>query len=105
VVLFALKTSIDYIGPKSRRSYAPQPWVGFRAQGEEGLGQRLVFGGSGGEAEAGDYPLRIDRDQQAKALVPCQAVRLPNIGLSGQPSSAPSLGVPKTGIAELSRAS
>jgi hypothetical protein len=43
MVLFALKALIGYVGPHSRRPYAPQPWIGFRAQGEEGLGQGLVF--------------------------------------------------------------
>jgi hypothetical protein len=105
MVLFAFEASIGYVGPQSRRPHAPQPWVSFGAQGEERLGQRLVFGGSGGEAEAGDHPLRADRDQQAKTLVPSQAVRPSDVGLSGQPSSTSTLFASRMGIAELSRAS
>ena len=43
--------------------------------GEESLRQLLVGGGSGREAEAGNDPGGIDRGEQAKALVPSQAVR------------------------------
>src|SRR5215211_1031695 len=93
VVVLALKASVDHVRPRGHRSRAPELGVGSSPQGEEGLGQRLVLGGSGGQAKAGDHPCGVDGEEQAKAFVPSQAVGPPDVGVAGKPSLAPALGV------------
>jgi hypothetical protein len=56
VVVLALEALVDHVRPRGYRSHAPEPRVGPSSQGEESFGQRLVLGGSGGEAEAGVTP-------------------------------------------------
>src|SRR5215207_3624877 len=92
MVLFALEALIGHVWPRGRRSHARRPGVRLAAQSEEGFGQRLVFGAGAGET--GDHPRRGDGNEQAEALVPSQAVGPSDVSLSGQPSLAPSLGVP-----------
>jgi hypothetical protein len=65
------------------------------AHSEEGLGHLLVGGRSGREAKArDDNARRIDGHEQTEALVPPQTVGPPDVGVAGQPSLAPALGVP-----------
>jgi len=56
--------------------------------------QLLVGGRSSPKAEARYDPARVDGGEQAKALVPSQAVGPSDVNLSDQPSFAPSLGIP-----------
>src|SRR5215207_2273773 len=94
VVVLALEALVDHVRSRSCRSCAPEPGVGSSPQGEEGLGQRLVLGGSGGEAEAGDHPRWVDGDEQAKAFVPPQAIGPADVGVASKPSLASALRVP-----------
>ena len=55
-------------------------------EGEEILGQGLVFGAGWGKAEAGDDALGIDGKQQVEAFIPAQAVAPANISLPSQPA-------------------
>jgi hypothetical protein len=80
VVLFAFEAFVAHIRSQGRRSHACQPVVGFDSQGEEGLCQWLVFGPSGGKAEAGDHPRRVDGNEQAETLVPSQAIGPSDVG-------------------------
>src|SRR5215208_7914681 len=91
VVVLALKALVDHVWPRSCRSCASEPAVGSSPQGEEGLGQRLVLGGSGGEAKAGDHPRRVDGHEQAKTFVPSQAIGPPDVGVASKPSLASAL--------------
>jgi hypothetical protein len=81
VILFALEAHIGHVWSGSRRSRARRPGIRLAAQGKEGLGQRLVFGGSTGET--GDHPGRVDGNEQAESLVPPQAVGPSDVGVAG----------------------
>ena len=63
-------------------------------EGEEVLGQSLVFDAGWGKAEAGDDALGIDRKQQVEAFMPAPAVAPANVSRPGQPTGAPAFGGP-----------
>jgi hypothetical protein len=60
---------------------------------EEGFRHSLVGARGSPQTEACDHPGGIDRPEQAKALLPSQTVGPPDVGLSGQPSMPPALGI------------
>lgn len=74
------------------------------AHGEECLGSLLVGGRSSTEAKARDDARGINGREQTETFVPSQAIGPSNVCAPGQPSFAPTLGIPKRDIAELSRA-
>ena len=63
-------------------------------EGEEVLGQSLVLGASGGEAEAGNDTLGVDGKEPVEAFIPAQVVAPAHIGLPSQPTGAPAFGGP-----------
>jgi hypothetical protein len=63
------------------------------AQGEEGLGHRLILGARRTEAETRDDSRRVYGGEQAEALVPPQTVGPSDVGVTGQPSFASTLGI------------
>ncbi len=90
----ALKALVDHVHSGGGTPHTPKPSVRLSPHGKESLSQGLVFGGSRGEAEAGDHSSGIAGHEQAESLIPSQAVGPSDVGLSGQPSSTPSLRVP-----------
>jgi hypothetical protein len=94
VVLGALETFIGYIGPRGSRAHTDEPWIRAGSCGKEAFRQLLVGGRSSPKAEARYDPARVDGGEQAKALVPSQAVGPSDVSLSGQPSMPPTLAVP-----------
>ena len=87
--VFTFKAFVGDIRPLSRSTDAGEAPVGASAQGEEGLGQRLIFGAGCSETKAGDHTGRIDRQQHMKALIPTQAITPADIGQTGQPAPPP----------------
>jgi hypothetical protein len=94
MVVLTLKAFVDYVGAQGGRSYALEPGVRSSSQGEEGFGRWLILGGSRGETKTGDRPCWVDGDEQAKSLIPSQAVGPPDVRFAS-----------RTGIAEVSKAS
>jgi hypothetical protein len=94
MVLGTFETLVGYVGTTAERADATQSGIRSGPYGEEGLGQRLVGGGGTTEAEASDYPCRIDRGEQREALVPSYAVGPSDVSLSCEPSMSSALGVP-----------
>src|SRR5215211_1779137 len=94
MVLGALEALVGYVRSRGSRTHTEEPLVRLSPHGEESLRQLLVGGGSGRETEAGNAPRGIDRSEQAKALVPSQAVRPTDVGIPSQPSCPTPLGVP-----------
>src|SRR5512134_3889576 len=89
-----------------RGADAGQPWVGTVACGQEGLGERLVFGAGRPEADAGDDPHGVDSHEHMKALIPAQPVAPADVGKPRQPTVAPALGVTgrrRGGVEQLKR--
>jgi hypothetical protein len=74
------------------------------AHGEEALSYLLVGGRSGTEAKTREDACGICGHEQTKTLLPSQAIGPSNVCTTSQPSFTPALGIPKRGIAELSRA-
>src|SRR5215211_1507538 len=74
-----LKAFVNHVGARGRRSYALEPGIGSSPQGEEAFSQRLILGGSRGETKTGDRPCWVDGEEQAKPLVPSQAVGPPDV--------------------------
>ena len=107
VVFRAFEAFVDHLRPRGRRSHALEPRIVIRSspKGEEGFGQRLVLGGSGGEAEAGDYPGGVDGDEQTETLVPSQAITPADVGTTSEPPMPPALAVSDRHRLKLSRAS
>src|SRR5205807_10647274 len=66
---------------------------GMPPNSKEGCGQRMVIATDGGEAKASDHSRRGNRGEQMEALIPTNAIAPADIGLSGQPSAATSLGI------------
>ncbi len=61
---------------------------------EKGLRHLLIGGGSSRETEACDDARGVDGHEQTEAFVPSQAVRPSDVGGAGQPTFAPTLGIP-----------
>src|SRR5215218_9550284 len=93
MVLGALEALVCYVGSRGGRAHADEPLVRAGSQGEEALRQLLVGCGSCPEAEAGYYPARVDGGEQAKALIPSQAVGPSDVRTTGQPSMPSALTV------------
>jgi hypothetical protein len=90
VIVGALEALVDHVVVRpqgGRRPYAPQPKVREGSEGEEGFCHLLVGGAGGPEAEAGDYPGGIHRDEQTETLVP--SLRLLLQPTSAEPASHP----------------
>ena len=66
----ALKAFVRHIPTLGWRPQSGQPGMGSVPEGEEVLGQGLVFGSGWGKAEAGDDALGIDGKQQVEAFIP-----------------------------------
>src|SRR5215207_7422066 len=94
VVLGTLKAFIGHVGSRRHRAHTPQPGVRSGSYGEEGLGHLLVGARGGSKAEARNNPGGIDRGEQAKTLVPPQAVGPTDVGIPGKPSVSSTLAVP-----------
>src|SRR5918993_2190980 len=94
VVLGPLKTLVCYVGSGADRAHASQPRIWAGSNGEEGFRHLLVGDGGSCETEAGNDPGRVDRGEQAKALIPAQAVRPTDVSIPGQPSMPPALAIP-----------
>ena len=90
----AFKAFVHYIAAPGWLPQSGQPGMGSMPEGEEVLGQGLVFDTGWGKAEAGDDALRIDRKQQVEAFIPAQPVAPANVNLPGQPTSTPAFGGP-----------
>ena len=90
-----LKAFVDHIRAQGRGPHTQQPRVGLTAQGKKGVGQRLVLGAGRSKAKAGDYPNRIDRQQQMEAFIPAQPIAPPAVRQTGQPTRTTSLGIPR----------
>src|SRR5215204_100220 len=89
MVFFALETLVGYIRSRADRHNAFEPGVRVSPEGEEALSQGLVGGGGSPEAETRNHSGAIHCCEQAKTLVPSQAVGPADVGLSGQPSRPP----------------
>src|ERR687896_911653 len=89
-----LEALITDIGPEGRLSDTQASRVGSLAQGEEGLGQRLVFGTGGANTIAGNDPSGGDRHEQMEAFVPAQPIAPADIGEPRQPASPSPFGIP-----------
>ena len=89
----SLEALVDHVRSRGGTPHTPKSSVRLSPPGKESLGQRLIFSGSRGEAEAGDYSSGIAADKQAESFVPSQAVGPSDVGLSGQPPFTPSLRV------------
>src|SRR5215213_8045115 len=95
MVFFALKALVGHVGSRGEsRSHARQPRVRSMPHGEKGLGHLLVGGRSGAEAKARDDARGINGHEQTETLVPSQAIGPTDVGIPGQPSCTPALGVP-----------
>jgi hypothetical protein len=68
--------------------------VRLAAQREEGFGERLLLSAARAEAETGDHSGGRDRQEQADALEPAQAVAPADVGEARQPAGAAPLGIP-----------
>src|SRR5215208_636351 len=95
MVFLALKALVGQVESRGEsRSHAWQPRVRSMAHGEEGLGSLLVGGRSSTEAKTRDDARGINGHEQTETFVPSQAVGPSNVCASGQPSFAPTLGIP-----------
>src|SRR5215212_2241654 len=95
MVFLALKALVGHVESRGEsRSHAWQPRVRSMAHGEEGLGSLLVGGRSSTEAKTRDDARGINGHEQTETFVPSQAVGPSNVCASGQPSFAPTLGIP-----------
>src|ERR687897_1486767 len=92
-VLCAFETLVCYVGPLSSRAHADEPSVRSSPHSEEGFRQLLVGCGSSSETEARYDPGRVDGGEQAKALIPSQAVGPSDVRTTGQPSMPSTLTV------------
>ena len=90
----ALKAFVHYIPALGWLPQSGQSGMGSMPEGEEVLGQSLVFDAGWGKAEAGDDALGIDRKQQVEAFIPAPAVAPANVSRPGQPTGAPAFGGP-----------
>ena len=105
MVFGTLEALVGDIGSRRKWTYAREPGVRTGSHGEEGLCRLLVGARGSTEAKARNHPIWVDGGEQTEALIPPQAVRPSDVGVTGQPTSTSALGVPKRGIAELSSAS
>jgi hypothetical protein len=87
VVQRAFKALVGYVSHRGSRTHTDESLVWLGPHGEESLRQLLLGGGSGCETEAGNDPGGIDRSEQAKVLIPSQAVR--PTPMSAYPASHP----------------
>src|SRR5918995_1532411 len=94
VVFGAFEALVGHVRSRASRTHADEPFVGIGSHGEEGLGQRLVGGGGGPEAEAADDSGRVNGGEQAKAFVPADGVGPTDVGISSKPSVPTTLGIP-----------
>ncbi len=94
MVFGALETFVGHVAPRGDRAHARKPRARPASGGEEGLGQRLVGGGSGPETEARNDPRGAYGHKQPEALVPSQPIAPSDVGVTSQPSRASTLGVP-----------
>ncbi len=90
----ARKALVRYLPAQGWLPHSGQPGLGSMPEGEEILGQGLVFDAGWGQAEAGDDASGIDRKQQVEACIPTQAVAPANVGLARPPASAAAFGRP-----------
>jgi len=72
--LLACKPFVSYIGAVGRRSTPCLFEGGIGACGQKRLGQVLIRGVARTEAKAGSDPLRCDREQEVKPLIPPQTI-------------------------------
>src|SRR5213079_2502733 len=91
--VIACKAFISDIDALRRSADTGQTRRGMPPNSKEGFGQRMVIATGGGEAKAGDHTRRGNRGEQMEALIPTNAIAPADIGLSGQPSAATSLGI------------
>src|SRR5215203_1183219 len=95
MVFLALEALVGHVESRGEsRSHAWQPRVRSMTHGEEGLGSLLVGGRSSTEAKTRDDARGINGHEQTETFVPSQAVGPSNVCASGQPSFAPTLGIP-----------
>jgi hypothetical protein len=90
---FPLKSLVHYVIARGWATHCRHPGVRAVPEGQEILGQCLVFGTGWGKAEASDDSLGVDREQHMEPFIPAQAVAPANIRLTGQPTSTPALGI------------
>ena len=98
----ARKALVRYLPAQGWLPHRGQPGLGSMPEGEEILGQGLVFNAGWGQAEAGADASGIDRKQQVETFIPTQAVAPANVGLARPP--APRRLADLVGTPELSRA-
>src|SRR6266702_1722043 len=91
--VIACKAFVSDIDALCRSADTGQTRRGMPPNSKEGFGQRMVIATGRGEAKAGDHTRRGNRGEQMEALIPPNASAPADIGLSGQPSAATSLGI------------
>src|SRR5262249_15920925 len=70
----SLDALVDHVGSTGRGAYTCQAWVGLATQCKERVCGGLIFGTRRTNAEAGDHPAGVDRQEQMEALIPAQPV-------------------------------
>jgi hypothetical protein len=94
VVFYALETFVGYVGPQGDRAHTRELGVRVASHSEEGFCHPLVGGTGGPKAEPGDDPGGVCGGEQAKALVPSEAVGPSDVGVARKPSMPSTLTVP-----------
>jgi hypothetical protein len=87
---FPLKSLVHYVVARGWATHCRHPGVRAMPEGQEILGQCLVFGTGWGKAEASDDSLGVDREQHMEPFIPAQTVAPANIRLTCQANQYPS---------------
>src|SRR5215218_172199 len=93
VVFSSLKALVCNIRTRASRAHADESSVGSGSCSKEGLRKLLVGCGSSCETEARYDPGRVCGGEQAKALIPSQAVGPSDVCTTGQPPMPSTLAV------------
>src|SRR6266581_9678254 len=91
--LITCKAFIGHIDALSGSADTGQRRRGKLSSGEKGLGKAMVVATAHGKAKAGNHASWRNGSEHMEALIPANAVAPADIGLSGQPSRAASLGI------------